>query len=72
MQKTSIFNLKFGFYVNVHPYSQLFRSQSLQYTRKTKDRALVGYPPLNKEIVLDISDISWNFQDKLRTNQEKQ
>ena len=31
MQKTSIFDLKFGFYIKFHPYSQLFMFQSLQY-----------------------------------------
>ena len=28
MQKTSIFNLKFGFYVKIHIYGQIFRSKS--------------------------------------------
>ena len=30
MQKTSIFELKFGFYIKIYPYNQFFRSKSLQ------------------------------------------
>ena len=34
MQKTMIFDLKFGLYVKFHPYSQFFRTQSPQGIHK--------------------------------------
>lgn len=69
MQKTSMFNLKFGFYIKFHPYSQFSRSQSLQYTKKNYDKLTKqGKPRKNNKNPRKFQD---NSKDISRTTYEK-